>query len=84
MRPWLTAVVQDVGIGAASVFQGIGKDWHVHEATVGVDALSELDNGAIVPNKPSGVEGDRVEGVPENVTGNISLTPSLCFVDFLV
>jgi hypothetical protein len=50
----LTAVVEDVGVGAAGFFEGVGKHRETVESTLVIDTLREFRDGAIVPCKPSG------------------------------
>ena len=44
MRTSSAAMVQDVFVAAASILEGIRKDRHPIEGTLGVDALSKGDN----------------------------------------
>ena len=60
----LTAMVQDVGVGAATFFKGVGKDRHSVKCFFIVDRLGEVLNGG---GEPDGVEGDGAEGVAEDV-----------------
>jgi hypothetical protein len=41
MLPRLAAVLQDVGVGAAGVFQGVGEDGQAVEGPFIVDGLSK-------------------------------------------
>ncbi len=43
---------EDVGVVAAGVFEGVGKDGKAVEGTLFVDGLSEFRDGAIVPGQP--------------------------------
>jgi hypothetical protein len=45
----LAAVVQDVGVVAAGVFEGVGKDRQAVEGAVGVDRLGQSNNVAGQP-----------------------------------
>src|SRR5271156_4922924 len=40
-----STMAQDVCVGAAGVFQGVGEDGQAVEGTVGVDGLGEGDDG---------------------------------------
>jgi hypothetical protein len=67
-------MAEDVRVGTAGVFEGVGQDaeplvvevagWKV---TVVVDGLGELGDGAAVPGEPYGGEGYAVEKVAEEV-----------------
>src|SRR5262249_54890080 len=71
VRPLATAVVQDLGVGAASFLQGVG-DQHqpcAVEVTAGklallVSGLRQLRHGAA---EPRGIAGNGSEGVAEDV-----------------
>jgi hypothetical protein len=52
MLPWLAAMVQYIGVGAASFFQSISQDWQAVEGSFVIDALSQLDQCAEVPRQP--------------------------------
>jgi hypothetical protein len=52
MLPWLTAVVQNIDVGATSLFKGISQYRHVGEVSAVVDGLSQLRDCAFVPGKP--------------------------------
>ena len=60
-----TAVVQDVGIIAAGVFEGIGENWQAIKSTVVVDRRGQ---GGDVRCSPGRVECELAEGVTEDVT----------------
>ena len=49
MRAVAAAVGEDLGIGAAGFFEGIGEDGEAVEGAVGVDALGDLGDGGLVP-----------------------------------
>src|SRR5215472_5886316 len=53
MVPWLAAVVQDVGVVAACVFESIGQDRHIGEAAGIVDGLGCRHHCTGVPGQPS-------------------------------
>src|SRR5262249_21263206 len=61
----LSAVVQDVGIVAAGIFEGVGEDGQAVEGSVVVDRLGQGDD---VRCSAGGVESDRAEGVAEDVS----------------
>jgi hypothetical protein len=42
MLPRLAAVIQDVGVIASGVFEGIGEDGHPVEGTLVVDGFGDL------------------------------------------
>jgi len=65
MLTGLAAVVEDIGIGAASVFEGVGEDGEAVEGAVSVDGIGEALDGRRFPSQ---VEGDRSEGVADDVT----------------
>src|SRR5262245_32137852 len=58
----LPAVLEDVGVVAAGVFERVGEDWHPLEGAVIVDGLSESDG---VGGAPGRIERDGTEGVAE-------------------
>ena len=63
MFPTAAAMSQNVGIGAAGIFQGIGQDRQAVEGAVGVYGLGETGDGA---REPGGVKGDGPERVAED------------------
>src|SRR5262249_22250587 len=62
---WLAAVVQNVGVGAACLFESIGKNGHSVKGFFIIDGLSESGH---VGCQPGSIDGDRTEGVAEDVT----------------
>jgi hypothetical protein len=59
MFPRLSAVIQDVLVGAAGIFEGVGQDRQAVEDAVVVDGLGKTgDRG----REPGMVECDRAEG----------------------
>jgi hypothetical protein len=64
MDAWLPAVVQDVLVRAAGVFQSVGQDGHAVEGAVGVNRLGDGGDGG---GQPGALEGDGTEGVSGNV-----------------
>src|SRR4051812_47354832 len=73
VRPLSPAVLQDLGIGAACIFEGVGENGHPLESAFVVDRLGEVANRALVPGQPRGVEGDGPERVAEDTTGQTGL-----------
>ena len=71
----LPAMVQDVGVIAASVFEGIGEDGQAVEGAVVVDGLSQ---GGDVRRSPGGVERDGAEGIAEDSTEQVGLDFRFC------
>lgn len=74
MRTGATTVRQDVAIGAAGVFEGVGEDSKATQIEMAtrqfpfiVDRLGQLGDGGVVPGEPGGVDGDGAEGVAEDV-----------------
>ena len=59
----LPAMIQNVGVGAAGVFEGVGEDGEAVEGTVGVDGFGELRDGG---GEPRAIEVDGAEGVADN------------------
>jgi hypothetical protein len=55
-------VGEDVGVGAAGVFEGVGQDAQVLEGPLVVDAAGDGRDGAGVPLQPRGVDGGGAEG----------------------
>ena len=51
----LTAMVQEVGVGAAGVFQGVSEDWKAVESTVLVDGFGKLRHRV---GKPGWIQRD--------------------------
>ena len=45
-------MVEDVGVGATSLFQSISQDGQSVKGTLIVDAVSQLGDGAAVPSQP--------------------------------
>jgi hypothetical protein len=72
-----SAMVQNVGIVAAGVFEGVGKDGHTIKGTLIVDVLCDAANRAVVPGEPVELHGDGTEWVPEDVTEKVTLMGTL-------
>ena len=64
MRPRSPAVVEDIGILAPGILEGISEDREAVEGTLGVDTFGEGNDGR---GEPGGVEGDGAEGVAEDI-----------------
>ena len=77
MRAGAATVIENLRVGAAGFLQGIGEDRHDVVAAVVVDRLREFGNGAVVPGEPIGIDGDRAEGVAEDVAENNRLCSAL-------
>ncbi len=67
MRPRAPAVIENLAVGAAGVFQRVAKNWHDVIATIVVNRLRELRNGAVVPGRPFGGDGRGAERIAEDV-----------------
>jgi hypothetical protein len=73
MRPWRTEMVQDVSAIATRFFKGIGQNCNIiavqfptRQIAIFVRRLRELDNSAVVPSEPGGIDGNGSERVAEN------------------
>src|SRR5579872_1640174 len=75
MHTRLAAVVQDVGVQATGILQGIGKNWHSVEGPLIVDGLGDSLDRAVVPGEPDGVDRDGPERVAEEVVQQCYLKP---------
>ena len=63
MFPWLAAVIEDVGVGATGVFEGVGEDRHAVEGTVGVNRGGEGNDGV---GEPGGIGSHWAEGAADD------------------
>jgi hypothetical protein len=61
---------QNVGVRAASFFEGVGKDGEAVESAVVVDALGQGTDSA---GQPRQINGDRAKGVAHNVSNKVCL-----------
>ena len=61
------AVGQEVGVGTAGVFEGVGQGGQAVEGTVGVEGPGEAGDGAVVPGESGVIDGDGAEGIAEYV-----------------
>ena len=76
MRPFGSAVVQDVFVVAAGILKGIGEDWEAVKGTVDVDAFGEAENSG---GEPRGVNDDGAEGErAKDISNELALCISLC------
>lgn len=69
MRPRVAEVSQELSVGAAGFFEGIGEDGQLLEGAVGVHGLGD---GGDRGGEAGGVEVDRMEGV-EDVAEHLAL-----------
>ena len=65
-------MVQDVGVVAASVFEGVGEDRQAVEGARRRSLVRSCER-TIVPRKPSKVDGNGIEGIANNVTEDAAL-----------
>ncbi len=77
MLAGLAAVIQNVGVGAAGFFKGIGQDGHTVEGTLIVDGLGDFLHRAVVLGQPRAMDGDGAEGIAEDVTEGAALATKL-------
>jgi hypothetical protein len=75
MDPGLTAMVEDIGVTAAGIFDRVAKDWESIERPVIIDALSQSDHGCC---QPGGLEGDQRSGTADDVLEQGILGDLLC------
>src|SRR5262245_51022830 len=83
MLPRLSAVVQNVGLVATSLFQRVGQDGKAVEGPVIVDGLSHLRNPAVVPTTPCGVNGRLAVWIAEDVPKKAALDHSFILLNGL-
>jgi hypothetical protein len=69
----LAAMIQDVRLVAASVFQGIGKNGQVLESSCLVYRPSQLDDRAAAPGSPVLANKDSASRAVKDVTEQITL-----------
>src|SRR5262245_38259109 len=74
VRTGSAAVVQDVGVVAPGLFEGVRENRHPVERPLGVDAVGERDDRF---GEPTGIEGDGAEGVAEDLSNQESLYSGL-------
>src|SRR5262245_24501511 len=64
VQPRMAAMTQDVGVVAPGLFKSVGQDRQAVEGPLAVDAMCQLDYGAVVPGEDGGRDGRRgPEGV---------------------
>jgi hypothetical protein len=77
----LTAMIQNVSVGAARFFKSIRQYRHTVKGTLIVDGLGDPLHRAIVPHEPGGVERHGTEGVAENTAKKLAFVvppPNVC------
>ena len=70
MLAGLLAMIEDVGIGAAGVFESVGEDGKKVEGAVGVDGLGHISHTRCSPGM---VEPNRVMRIAKQITEEIAL-----------
>jgi hypothetical protein len=80
MLPRLAAVIQDVGIVAARVFEGIGEDGQAVEGAFVIDGGGERNDGGGEPGK---IDSYGAEGVADYVANDVALNLGLTENRFL-
>src|SRR5262249_52481409 len=67
------AMAQDVGIGAAGIFEGVGKDGKarcikrpLRQSAFVVDCLCQTWNDSVLPGLPGGIDAHGTEGISED------------------
>lgn len=73
MLAWLAAVVEDVGISAATFFESIRKDRQAVEGALIVDGLGYLLHSAAIPGEPSSVDYDGTARIAEDAAEKLIL-----------
>src|SRR5262249_4793655 len=73
----LTAVAEDVGVGAAGLLQGVGQDGQAVAGSPVVDGLGQPGNRAVIPGQPRWFNRHRVKRVAEEVSQNLTLQDPL-------
>ena len=63
MLPRLAAVIQDVGVVAAGVFEGVGEDGQAVEGPFVIDGGGKGNDGG---SEPDGIDGYGAERVAED------------------
>jgi hypothetical protein len=58
-------VVEDVGVVAAGILQGVGQNGHPVKGVLGIDAFGKQNDGG---GEPSGVKNDRTDRISNNFT----------------
>jgi hypothetical protein len=70
-------VTEDVGVGAAGLYQGVGEDGQAVEGPLVVDGLGQPGNRAVIPGQPGWFNGHRAKRVAEEVSQNFTLQDPL-------
>ena len=68
MRTRLAAMAENVGIGAAGFFEGVGKVRQAVKGSVIINGLGELGDGAVGQLSQAGSKATGKEGIAEDVT----------------
>jgi hypothetical protein len=77
MFAWLTAVIEDVVIGASRFFEGVSQNRQQVEGALFVDRLSDSSNRIIVPGQPGGINGNRAKRIAEDIANQVTENRSL-------
>jgi hypothetical protein len=78
MLALLAAVVQDIGISAACLFEGIGEDGETIESTFAVDGLREPANNPVLPINYTGFDDGRLtKGIAGYISQQVALGATL-------
>src|SRR5262249_40602594 len=72
VRAGASQVSEEVGVGAAGVFQGVGQDRQVVVAAGVVDAPGHVPHQSVAPAQPGRLDGDGPEGVAEQLAEQIT------------
>src|SRR5437868_4933782 len=67
VRAEATAMGEQIGVGAAGVFEGVGQERQFVESAVVVDVPGDGRDGAAIPGEPMWLDRDRAEWVAEDV-----------------
>jgi hypothetical protein len=67
-------MVQDLGVCAASIFQGVTKNWKIGEIVLVIDRFGKDLHRA---GEPRGIEANRAEGVANDIAEQHGLRPAL-------
>ena len=60
-------MLQDRGVGAAGVFQGVGQDRQLLETLLRLDGLGQLQSGAVVAEQPVPGQPLRLKGIADQL-----------------
>jgi hypothetical protein len=64
----LAAVIQNVGVGAAGFFEGVGQDRQSVKCTLVINLLGQLSHNARFPYQPRWIKNHTAKSVTENVS----------------